>query len=704
MSEATGTDVWVWVGHVWSDRVKLVLEEYGDRITDVSIFGWFVNADGSLTETFDPEQLLPYREKWPHIRFWLGFRNDGISSIFTALRNSAAAREALVEDLGEILEAHPWLMGIDIDLEQGGGSANAPAAENLFRQVRDLAHSYGKQCAAALPPLTASGSVGGEDWVRYKQLGEILDHVEIMSYDFAWRGSAPGPVSPGFWMRNVYRWVTSQIDPSKVSWGLPLYGYFWGIADLPSDPNGWRGNSGSYYAAYGYFSGHLAVDGSFANPAGSGDFKRIGWAVFRDPDSRACWGLLECYDWVMPTGYTSAAGLTFDSFDGRDYAVRYGLPSGTPQWSIADNGPRSSRADYSLIPREAIDYYGDPVEPLGGEYNLTVELLQRDPIAATIIDDYATSQQQLGAIYSVVSGGWSFWQSGGYKQYRGSGRLNFDHNFGSQALYVQARFQLPGPGAFQVHCRGITAEINSNGLIRVIRGGSVIGSRQVSALPTGGAAGSDAFRRVLGLRVREGTARVYYSGSETEVPLVLTVNTTPADGLAGIGSSNASWVDHIYLGDGWYYQPREAVTATLGSETRTLGRIPRTGVTWSGNMFRPNADVEEFETRTEGTEISLDWEYAHWVHAPLETNVREFLRIVPLDHDCWLGRSFVFNSENGTIAYWTDADTISYWRAVAGLDFGVSGIALWTVGQEDVRIWDALGGGELNEATRVVQG
>lgn len=106
---ATGTDVWVWVGHVWSDRVKLVLDKYGDRITDVSIFCQFVNSDGSLTQTFDPNLLIPYRERWPHIRFWLGYRNDGIASIFTALRNNASARSRLVSDLDKLLDEFPWV-------------------------------------------------------------------------------------------------------------------------------------------------------------------------------------------------------------------------------------------------------------------------------------------------------------------------------------------------------------------------------------------------------------------------------------------------------------------------------------------------------------------------------------------------------------------------------------------------------------------
>ncbi|MGO1320396.1 MAG: hypothetical protein ACTMIK_09135, partial [Galactobacter sp.] len=99
-------NMWVWVGHMWSDRARLVLQHYGDRITDVSIFGWHVAADGTLTQTFDPTQLDEYRAKWPHLRFWLAFRNDGVASIFTALRNSATARAKLITGLGAALDQY----------------------------------------------------------------------------------------------------------------------------------------------------------------------------------------------------------------------------------------------------------------------------------------------------------------------------------------------------------------------------------------------------------------------------------------------------------------------------------------------------------------------------------------------------------------------------------------------------------------------
>ncbi|OAZ40956.1 hypothetical protein A9Z40_03170 [Microbacterium arborescens] len=694
---------WVWVGHVWSARARLALEHYGDQITDVSIFGWFVNARGEVSLTFDPELLLPYREKWPHMRFWLAFRNDGNEAIFSALQHNADAQARLLAGLEAALVRYPWLDGIDIDLERGGAASNAVPTERLFRRIADLAHRRGLECAAALPPLTSTGSIGGEDWVRYRQLGEFLDHLAIMSYDFAWSGSAPGPVSPGYWMEDVYDWVTSQVAPHKILMGLPLYSYFWDLHNYPAAlGHRYRGESGTYYAAWQKFTGYRAYDGTDGNPGGSGSHHKIGWLAFRDPDSMAAWGFMDVYDWRWSADWDagSNAGIITDLNAGKPYTARYGRPSGVPMWSVADNSGEQTGATYSLTPRSVVDVEGRSVSPKRG-YTCTVELLKRYPVAATIIDDNASTADQLAAFYRQPSGSWGRWADGDrYSQYRGTGQLNFAHDFGGRSIYLQIRAQFASPGWTGVTVRGITAEVHPSGRLRVRRGSTVLQEVGVAARAVGAAAGTNRF--YVGLRVREGSARAYFGLTDVNaLPLVARVDTTPSGGTVGIVSEGTAWIDHVYAGDGWWYQPREAVRVTVGGQSRVLGRLPRAGVTWdSSNRFRPSADVDEWETRDDG--YSLDWAYDHWVDAPFVTDRTAAVRVAAIDHDVWFSRALVVDRDGGGIAYWSDAETVVHWRDRAHFDYGVSGIALWTLGQEDMRTWDRLADGALPPATKVL--
>lgn len=689
-------NVWAWVGLSWTDRIRLVLDNYGDRITDISIFGWRVGTDGSLSSTFDTAVLDFYRAKWPHIRWWGCFRNmddpaNGPLAIFEALRDSATARANLANEVqSKMFETHPWLHGVDIDMESGGDFRSADS-EEIFRVVAERATALGKKSSGALPGLTSTGSVGGENWVRYKQLGEILDHVSVMSYDFAWNGSAPGPISPAFWLEEVYGWAASQITPSKISMGLPLYGRFWQIYDYPANlGNSYRGTSGTYYSVWQYFTG--------ARPySDTGTHYAIGWIAYRDEGSESLWGYLDVYDWKEPSQWESASGVLAGVFQTRNYVVRYGLPAGSPQWSVSDNSVGTSHATYELLPEPVIASDGTEVSPKVG-YTLTTEVIQREPVAATIIDDYATSSQQLNNIYNKPSGTWQYEQvSSSYSQYRGSGELNFDHDFGVQSLHNMARFQFAEAGRFGVTSQGFTADLSNTGELRLLKGSTVLATAQMGSQTVGGA--PQVGRCVLGLRVREGSARVYFSNAETSVPLRLEVFDIPPGGPTGFTSSGQVWIDHIYLGDGWWYQPREAVEVQIAGASQIIGRIPRTGVTWdTQNRFRPDTDIEERETREEA--VSLDWTYSHWTDAPVTTGTPEEVVVRHLDHDVWLGRLTLGDRDGFSIVWWSDATTIAHWRSRAHFDFGLAGIAMWSLGQEDVRMWDTFAGGELPPQTK----
>lgn len=690
------TNVWVWVGLIWNDRVRFVLDRYGDRLTDVSIFGWAVDLDGSLTRTFNPAQLDTYRQKWPHIRWWGCFRNmdapSGASAyaIFQELRFNPIARNRLATDVGKMLDDYPWLHGVDIDLE-GGGNLYAVESEEVVRRVANVARQRSRKVSAALPALTSSGSVGGENWVRYRQLGELLDHVSVMSYDMAWNGSAPGPISPGFWMRDVYSWATSQIAPEKLSMGLPAYARAWVIHDEPTGQ--YRGTSGTYYAA------RLWLDGTWTAGPGDVDQPQVAWLAYRDPEG-VPFGYLGVYDWMPPQGHVAGtnSGITYASFENRDYAVRYGRAAGNPIWSVADNSDPTAGADYVIRPQQVRDIYGNWVGPKHG-INLTLEMLQRAPDSATILDDDArTDGQMSSSLYSRV-GTWTHWRASSEPralgQYRTTGgRLTFGRNFGTQALHVQARAQLPAPGFWGVHIGNVRAEINQDGLLRITVNGTTVASMQTSAPGTSSTPSSA--RSVVGLRVRGTHVRAYAARSETSVPLRLEadVDASALDGTAGVWASGSAWFDHIRLGDGWWYQPREAIEVSDGVNTWLLGRIPRSGVTWdSAGRFRPDLDVEESETRTES--ISADWTFKHIQQFPIVAGQQRTIRVRQVDVDVWLGRIFACDAEGARILYYGDAEYLARWGDHAVHDYGLQGIAIWALGQEDVRFWERIKGAEL---------
>lgn len=81
--------------------------------------------------------------------------------------------------------------------------------------------------------------------------------------------------------------------------------------------------------------------------------------------------------------------------------------------------------------------------------------------------------------------------------------------------------------------------------------------------------------------------------------------------------------------------------------------------------------------------------------APVRSDIR------PLDVGCWLGRVFLCDSDGASVLWYTDAEH-TRWRADrAGFEWGLAGFALWALGQEAVRLWEYMQGGELPQSAVV---
>lgn len=143
-----------------------------------------------------------------------------------AMLSSSASRTAHVNALLNVISANGY-DGFDVDYE------NLPAADrDLFSAfVSELAsalHGQGKVLTVAVHPKTSEpGSWSGPQAQNYAAIGQSADKVRVMAYDYHWDSSAPGAIAPVSWVDQVAQFAASQIAPSKVELGVPLYGYDW---------------------------------------------------------------------------------------------------------------------------------------------------------------------------------------------------------------------------------------------------------------------------------------------------------------------------------------------------------------------------------------------------------------------------------------------------------------------------------------------
>lgn len=806
--------VWSFMGN---SRMFQALNNHGDRFDTVGIFTFEVDATGTLAETgTSVAGLLPYVQKWPHVKWMLTVMNHGTAAIFTALRNNTGgAKTKFLSELVRIMQKYPWCAGVDIDLERGGGYENRETANLLFRDIYQTVKAYDsrKLVNICLPGMTGvQGSVGGENWCVYADLDPYCDTAAIMSYGMAWAGSAPGPVSPRSWLEGIYNYASKVMNPEKLFLGLPAYGWNWRIHDTPTNMSMVnRGVSNTYYAAKQW------MDGGYNFTNDGPPQPMIPFVAYWDDYDKVPWMMPHVYDYMDGSHAASKSGpITQDIYNRRRYLTCYGkqqqasfgtvyvdrngVPDSTsgrvitgdtiaalgdngsatywftisqtgvydvavcigfpfwdingiqvsldgttktfsesrlwwPYWrstcwfslasgislaagqhtltislgvigvqfygfrvcSVFAQTAAAGTATFSLKPRAFVDVRGQRAMPDRG-FKLTTEVLRRPPESALIwYEDFRDENPLKETYWKTLSGEWVVWHDPDstatrpYSQLEGSGKLAWKYDQFSD-LHLRARIAFPanGTGRAGVFCGDIFCCINlSNQKVELYQGSTLLGSWQGSYEKTLNAHIRESpSMYLLEMRKRDNRVRVY-SGSSSVLRFTATVSST--SGHAGIQSDGPVQCELLRLGDAWTYEPYEAFDVRMpDGRIQQYGRIQRSGITWDEefHVFTLHSDVEELSTRSE--DISADYGFFHSDLLKIACDQDYTAEVTLRDINVWISKLYLGDADGFSILYYQDVDSLVYWSNEAAYRWKLRGIAIWSLGQEDMRLWEAL--------------
>jgi spore germination protein len=225
------------IGYVpyWDQRRALdVVWQHPDMFDEVSPVWYSLEPNGRIVLADDT-----YTHVNPQAVRAMQDRGIRVIPTVTSLRNGhwnadiaqqmlhdPVARRTHIRELVELAVTNGY-DGVDIDYESLSSEDRDVYSRFLTKLGRKL-HAAGKVLTASVHPKVSNAGYDERNLAQdYRAIGAAVDEVRVMTYDYSWDTSPPGPVAPAQWVERVIAWTVTQIPPEKVILGIDLLGYNW---------------------------------------------------------------------------------------------------------------------------------------------------------------------------------------------------------------------------------------------------------------------------------------------------------------------------------------------------------------------------------------------------------------------------------------------------------------------------------------------
>ncbi|KAM3537153.1 hypothetical protein ARSEF1564_009923 [Beauveria bassiana] len=185
------------------------------------------------------KQLFLLKKQHRHLKVMLSIGGWTWSKNFPATASSASTRKTFAQSAVSLMK--DWgFDGIDIDWEYPEDATQAQDMIFLLQAVRDELDSYASQHAKHHHfLLSIAAPTGAKEYKKLKlaELGQVLDYINLMAYDFAgaWSNATghganlynntENPAATPFNTKDaVDAYINGGVPVNKLVLGIPLYG------------------------------------------------------------------------------------------------------------------------------------------------------------------------------------------------------------------------------------------------------------------------------------------------------------------------------------------------------------------------------------------------------------------------------------------------------------------------------------------------
>lgn len=216
-------------GFAFPNITRETLEQTLPNLTYLSIFSYQINPDGTLIGVND-EVLINMAKEYnvapllvvTNIEQDGGFSGELTNAIFT----NPQAQSNLINNILTTMQQKDYY-GVVVDFEYIFPEDRENYNEFL-RELTAVMHNNGYIVASAVAPKINDEMEGVlYEAHDYRTIGEIVDIVIIMTYEWGYTYGPPMAVAPLNSVRQVLDYAVTVIPANKIFMGVPNYGYDW---------------------------------------------------------------------------------------------------------------------------------------------------------------------------------------------------------------------------------------------------------------------------------------------------------------------------------------------------------------------------------------------------------------------------------------------------------------------------------------------
>ncbi len=218
-------------GYAYPFISRWVLEQTLPYLSGLYVFSYGFTPEGelippALDDTFMVSMAKSYGTAPILTLTPFGPTGQFSNYLISQVVNNEAAKQALIGNLSAQIQERGF-EGVDIDFEYILPEDRISFAD-FVRDVRTAINDLGYPVSVALAPKVSDSQTGllyeGKD---YGLLGEAADSVLLMTYEWGYTYGPPMAVAPLNKVRQVVEYALTKIPASKISLGIPNYGYDW---------------------------------------------------------------------------------------------------------------------------------------------------------------------------------------------------------------------------------------------------------------------------------------------------------------------------------------------------------------------------------------------------------------------------------------------------------------------------------------------